>query len=60
MSFFTVVASKTPATVIFTHPVNSSENLTLPKNKNHAMINKIAQIPTRRYALFIIENGAFI
>jgi len=55
-----VTASKVPATVIFTHQVNSSEYLALLKNKKRAIANNIAQKPTRKYALFIIENGAFI
>jgi len=32
----------------------------LPKNKDNAIINNIVHKPTRRYALFIIEKGAFI
>ncbi|MEI6672468.1 MAG: hypothetical protein WCL02_03825 [bacterium] len=55
-----VVLSKIPATLIFTHPVNSSEYLALPKNKNIATISARVQKPTHTYACFIIENGAFI
>jgi hypothetical protein len=60
ISLFTAVSSRTPAIVIFTHQVNSSENLALEKNKNNATINTTTPMPTRVYDLLIIENGAFI
>jgi len=60
ISLFTAVSSSVPAIVIFTHQVNSSENLALEKKKNSATINTTTPILTRVYDLLIIENGAFI
>jgi len=55
-----VASSKAPATVIFTHPVNSSEYLALLKNTNNAATIKTTHMLTHVYGCFIIENGLSI
>lgn len=60
ISALTASSSNLVLTTILTHQVNSSPNLALDINKAIAMTMSTAHIPTRRYALLMIENFGFM